>query len=51
MKSRRIPWLHTVALVIMLLVAVAAVAFPLVVTSAALANFLPIIEIVLKMSS
>ncbi len=51
MKKQPIPWLQTVALVLMLLAAVGAVAFPLVVTSAALANFLPIVELVIRLSS
>ena len=51
MKRRPIPWLHTLALVLMLMVAVAAVAFPLVVTESALANFLPIVELVIRLSS
>lgn len=51
MKNRAIPWIHLVALVLLLLAAVAAVAFPLIVTEAALANFLPIVELVIRLSS
>jgi hypothetical protein len=51
MKNRAIPWIHVVSLVLLLLAAVAAVAFPLIVTEAALANFLPIVELVIRLSS
>lgn len=51
MKNRAIPWIHVAALLLLLLAAVAAVAFPLIVTEAALANFLPIVELVIKLSS
>ena len=51
MKNRPIPWIHAAALVLLLLAAVAAVAFPLIVTEAALSNFLPIVELVIRLSS
>lgn len=50
MKNRLKMWIHLASLVLMLLVAVAALAFPLVITSAALSNFLPIVELVIKLS-
>ncbi len=51
MRNRPESWIHCAALVLLLLAAVAAVAFPLVVTEAALANFLPIVELVIRLSS
>ncbi len=51
MKNRPESWIHTIALVLMLLVAVGAIAAPLVVTEAVLANFLPIVELVIRLSA
>lgn len=51
MKNRLQMWIHFAALVLLLLAAVAAVAFPLIVTEAALANFLPIVELVIRLST
>jgi hypothetical protein len=51
MRKRVDTWIHLVALVLLLLAGVAAVAFPLIVTEAALANFLPIVELVIRLSS
>lgn len=51
MRKRVDSWIHLVALVLLLLAAVGAVALPLVVTEAALANFLPIVELVIRLSS
>lgn len=48
MKKRRIPWLRWVVLFVELCILVAAVAFPLIVTDAVLANFLKILELVAR---
>lgn len=48
MEKPKLPWLRVAVLLVEVLLLVAAVAFPLVVTEATLANFLKILELVAR---
>jgi hypothetical protein len=50
MKKEPIPWLRLAALVLELLLAIAAIAAPLVFSSAVLANFLAVLEVIARAS-
>lgn len=48
MEKPKLPWLRVAVLLVEVLLLVAAVAFPLVITEATLANFLKILELVAR---
>lgn len=50
MKKRKIPWLRYAVLLVELCLALAAVAAPLVFSSAVLANFLAVLEVIARAS-
>lgn len=49
MENRPVPWLRLVVLFAEILLLVAAVAFPLVISDAVLANFLRVLELVARL--
>lgn len=50
MEKPKLPWLRVAVLMVEVLLLVAAVAFPLVISDAVLANFLKILELVARVS-
>jgi hypothetical protein len=48
MEKPKLPWLRVAVLLVEVLLLVAAVAFPLVITDAVLANFLKILELIAR---
>lgn len=50
MEKPKLPWLRVAVLMVEVLLLVTAVAFPLVISDAVLANFLKILELVARVS-
>jgi hypothetical protein len=50
MEKQPIPWLRIIILLVEVLLLVGAVAFPLVISDAVLANFLRILELIARVS-
>lgn len=50
MEKPKLPWLRVAVLLVEVLLLVAAVAFPLVISDAVLANFLRILELLARVS-
>lgn len=48
MEKQKLPWLRVAVLMVELCILVAAVAFPLILTDAVVANFLKILELVAR---